>query len=63
MNRSAIILMFTILLLSVCSSNAFDVKETEVPQSVVAALKAKYPPTQITKWEAEKADRQISFGS
>jgi uncharacterized membrane protein YkoI len=61
MKRSAIIPMFSTLLFSACSSNEFDIKETDVPQNVVAALKAKYPSAQITKWEAEKEDGRFYF--
>jgi uncharacterized membrane protein YkoI len=48
-------------LFSACSSNEFDIKETDVPQNVVAALKAKYPSAQITKWEAEKENGRFYF--
>jgi uncharacterized membrane protein YkoI len=61
MKRSAIIPMFCTLLFSACSSNEFDIKETDVPQNVVAALKAKYPSAQITKWEAEKENGRFYF--
>jgi len=47
--------------LAACSSSEFDIKETDVPQNVVAALKAKYPSAQITKWEAEKEDGRFYF--
>jgi hypothetical protein len=47
--------------LSACSSNEFEIKETEVPQNVVAAFKAKYPSAQVTKWEAEKEDGNFYF--
>jgi uncharacterized membrane protein YkoI len=47
--------------LAACSSSEFEIKETDVPQNVVAALKAKYPSAQVTKWEAEKEDGRFYF--
>ncbi len=61
MKRSLIFLMFCTLVFSACSSNEFDITETNVPQNVVAALKAKYPTAQVTKWEAEKEDGRFYF--
>lgn len=54
-------LMFSTMVLSACSSNEFDIKEADVPQNVVAALKAKYPSAQIKKWEAEKEDGRFYY--
>lgn len=61
MKQSVIILMFSTLVLSACSSSEFEIKESEVPQNVVAALKAKYPSAQVTKWVAEKEDGRFYF--
>ncbi|MEJ7830606.1 MAG: hypothetical protein WKF91_20520 [Segetibacter sp.] len=61
MKRILIFLMFCTLTFSACSSNEFDIKETDVPQNVVAGLKAKYPTAQVTKWEAEKDDGKFYF--
>lgn len=61
MKPSLIIAMFCMVVFSACSSNEFDIKETDVPQNVIAALKAKYPSAQITKWEAEKEDGRFYF--
>ncbi|HNP24860.1 MAG TPA: hypothetical protein PKL37_22480 [Panacibacter sp.] len=61
MKQSVIILMFSTLVLSACSSSKFEIKESEVPQNVVAALKAKYPSAQVTKWVAEKEDGRFYF--
>jgi len=44
-----------------CSSNEFEIKESEVPQNVVAAFKAKYPSATIEKWEAEKEGGKFYF--
>lgn len=61
MKRSLPLLAFSTLVLSACSSNEFNINETDVPQNVVAALKAKYPSAQVTKWEAEKEDGRFYF--
>jgi hypothetical protein len=44
-----------------CSSDEFEIKESEVPQNVVNALRAKYPSAQVIKWEAEKEDGKFFF--
>ncbi len=44
-----------------CSSNEFEIKESEVPQAVLVAFKAKYPSAQVEKWEAEKEDGKFFF--
>jgi hypothetical protein len=44
-----------------CSANEFEIKESEVPPSVLAALKAKYPSAQVIKWEAEKEGGKFYF--
>ena len=49
------------IIFSSCSSNEFEIKESEVPPNVVAALKAKYPSATIKKWEAEKEDGKFYF--
>ena len=46
---------------SSCSSKEFDIKETEVPQNVVSAFKAKYPSAQNVEWEAEKEKGNFYF--
>jgi uncharacterized membrane protein YkoI len=61
MKRSLLLLLISTLALSACSSNEFEIKETDVPQNVVAALKAKYPSAQVSKWEAEKEDGRFYF--
>lgn len=52
--------VLSILLLS-CSSDEFEIKETEVPKEVLSAFKAKYPSAQVIKWEAEKEDGKFYF--
>jgi len=47
--------------LTACSSNEFEIKETDVPQNVIATLRAKYPAVQIIKWEAEKENGKFYF--
>jgi hypothetical protein len=47
--------------LAACSSSEFEIKETEVPQNVIAAFKAKYPSAQVKKWEAEKEGGNFYF--
>jgi len=44
---------------SSCSSNELNIKESDVPPNVVAALKAKYPSATVKKWQAEK--EQVQF--
>lgn len=61
MKRSLLLILISTLAHSSCSSNEFDIKETDVPQNVVAALKAKYPSAQVTKWEAEKEDGRFYY--
>lgn len=61
MKRSLPLLVFSTFVLSACSSSEFEIKETEVPQNVVAALKGKYPNAQVSKWLAEKEDGRFYF--
>ncbi len=61
MKRNVLISTFILVCLSACPSNEFDIKETDVPQNVAAALRAKYPSAQVTKWEAEKEDGKFYF--
>ena len=49
------------IVLAACSSNEFDIKETDVPQNVISAFRAKYPGAQVIKWEAEKEDGKFYF--
>ena len=51
---------FSGIFLTACDSSK-DVKETDVPQSVVAAFKAKYPNATVTEWETEKEDGKIIY--
>jgi hypothetical protein len=46
-----------------CSSreDEFEIKESDVPLNVVAALKAKYPTAAVKKWEAEKEGDRFYF--
>ena len=46
---------------SACSSDEFEIKETDVPQNVIAVFRAKYPSAQVIKWEAEKEDGKFYF--
>ena len=48
-------------LLCSCSSNELDIKESDVPPNVVAALKAKYPSAKVKKWQAEKEGENFYF--
>ena len=48
-------------ILASCSSSEFEIKESEVPPNVIAALKAKYPSATVKKWEAEKEDGKFYF--
>jgi len=55
---------FAILLaigLTSCSSDEFQIMESEVPPPVMAAFKAKYPSVQVKEWEAEKEDGKFFF--
>lgn len=47
--------------LAACSSNEFEIKETDVPQNVIAAFRAKYPAAQVIKWKAEKEGGKFYF--
>jgi uncharacterized membrane protein YkoI len=51
----------SLILLSGCSSNSFEIKETDVPQNVIGAFRAKYPSAQVVKWEAEKEGGKFYF--
>jgi len=53
--------LFMIIGLTSCSSNEFDIKESEVPPNVIAAFKAKYPSVQVKEWEVEKEDGKLFF--
>ena len=46
---------------SSCSSNELNIKESDVPPNVVAALKAKYPSATVKKWQAEKEGENFYF--
>lgn len=61
MKRNIIIGLVIAVCLSACSSDEFEIKESEVPPNVLSALKAKYPSAQVTKWEAEKEDGKFYF--
>jgi hypothetical protein len=61
MKASLSIAIFCTVVFSACSSNEFEIKESEVPQSVVAALNGKYPNAQVSKWLAEKEDGRFYF--
>jgi hypothetical protein len=62
MKRNLIICFGIFILLSGCSSSdEFDIKESEVPPSVLSAFRAKYPNVQVTKWEAQKEDGKFYF--
>ena len=47
--------------LTSCSCDEFEIKETDVPQNVIGAFRAKYPSAQVIKWEAEKEDGKFYF--
>jgi hypothetical protein len=61
MKRSFVYALSSLVFFSGCSSNEFDIKETDVPQNVIAAFRAKYPGAQVKKWEAEKEDGKFYF--
>jgi hypothetical protein len=61
MKRNLLICFSVAACLSACSSKEFEIKESEVPQNVISAFKAKYPSAQVTKWEAEKEDGKFYF--
>ena len=49
------------MMVSCSSSPEFEIKESEVPPSVMNAFKAKYPLAKEVKWEAEKEDGKFYF--
>lgn len=53
--------LFAFLVLTACSSNEFEIKETDIPQNVIAAFRAKYPAAQVIKWKAEKEGGKFYF--
>jgi len=53
--------LFVAISLTACSSNEFEIKETDVPQNVISVFRAKYPSAQVIKWEAEKEDGKFYF--
>ena len=56
------IAMISMLCIISCSNETeFEIKESEVPPSVLAAFKAKYPNAQVKEWEAEKEDGKFFF--
>lgn len=61
MKQNVIILMIISSVFTACSSSEFEIKESEVPQNVVTALKGKYPNAQVSKWFAEKEDDKFYF--
>jgi hypothetical protein len=61
MKISTCLALFLIFGLASCSSDEFEIKESEVPPNVIAAFKAKYPAAQVKEWEAEKEDGKFFF--
>ena len=60
--KSKICIAFLLAIgLTSCSSDEFEIKESEVPPNVIAAFKAKYPSAQVKEWEAEKEDGKFFF--
>lgn len=55
--------VLAITLFTACSSNEFDIKETDVPPTVIGAFRAKYPSAQVIKWVAEKEGGKFYFGA
>jgi hypothetical protein len=48
-------------LISSCSSDEFEIKESEVPKAVMEGFRAKYPSAVVEKWEAEHEDGKFYF--
>ena len=44
-----------------CSSDEFEIKETDIPQNVIRAFRTKYPAAQVKKWKAEKEGGKFYF--
>lgn len=62
MKLQSLFLVIGVVVFGSCGhEDEFDIKESEVPQNVVAALKAKYPNAQVQKWQAEKDDGKFVF--
>jgi hypothetical protein len=61
MKRIIILSLTAAMLFICCSTNEFDIKESDVPPNVVAALKAKYPAATVKKWQAEKEGDNFYF--
>jgi hypothetical protein len=61
MEKNWLIYLSIALCFFACSSKEFDIKESEVPQTVVTAFRAKYPNATIKKWEAEKENGNFYF--
>ena len=52
---------FVAVVLIACSSNEFEIKETDIPQNVIKAFRTKYPGAQVIKWKAEKEGGKFYF--
>ncbi len=62
MKKKQIFIPFLVsIALTACSSNEFEIKETDIPQNVIGAFRAKYPAAQVIKWEAEKEHGKFYF--
>ena len=61
MKLSVVLTMAGVFLFASCYSDEFDIKESDVPPNVVAALKAKYPAATVKKWQAEKENGNFYF--
>lgn len=61
MKKKLIFPFLVSIVLTACSSNEFEIKETDVPQNVIAAFRAKYPAAQVIKWKAEKEGGKFYF--
>ena len=49
--------------LNSCSTDEFEIKESEVPKVVLDAFRAKYPNAAVDQWEAEHKDGKFFFGA
>ena len=51
----------SLCLICSCSSDEFEIKESEVPKAVMDGFRAKYPNAVVEKWEAEHEDGKFYF--